>query len=196
MTNRLADGEPARGATAAAAIRASWAAFRDALPPLLKPAGEEPSDDAQTARWGWEPATSAFRRLVGETHTLIVFPEGTRTMTDTLLPFERGGAPKPIYVLLTPIRSQLYYLMEAYAPTEQGGRMVVSIRDSAGRPVVERGILAEADGAALRTLGARMAQGGRLGDLYGARRLFLLGTALFTAASAVCDSSVPSSSAP
>jgi GWxTD domain-containing protein len=40
-------------------------------------------------------------------------------------------------VLLTPIRSQLYYLMEAYAPTEQGGRMVVSIRDSAGRPIVE-----------------------------------------------------------
>ena len=66
VTNHLADGEPARGATAAAAIRASWAEFRDALPPLLKPAGEEPSDDAQTARWGWEPATSAFRRLVGE----------------------------------------------------------------------------------------------------------------------------------
>ena len=66
VTNRLADGEPARGATAAAAISASWRQFRDALPPLLKPAGPEPSDDAQTARWGWEPPTSAFRRLVGE----------------------------------------------------------------------------------------------------------------------------------
>jgi GWxTD domain-containing protein len=40
-------------------------------------------------------------------------------------------------VMLTPLRSQLYYLMEAYAPSEQAGRMGVSIRDSAGRPIVE-----------------------------------------------------------
>ncbi len=40
-------------------------------------------------------------------------------------------------VILTPLRSQLFYLMEAYAPSEQAGRMGVSIRDSAGRPIVE-----------------------------------------------------------
>jgi GWxTD domain-containing protein len=40
-------------------------------------------------------------------------------------------------VVLTPLRSHLYYLMEAYAPSEQAGRMGVSIRDSAGQPIVE-----------------------------------------------------------
>ena len=40
-------------------------------------------------------------------------------------------------VMLTPLRSQLYYLMEAYAPSEQAGMMGISIRDSAGRPIVE-----------------------------------------------------------
>jgi GWxTD domain-containing protein len=40
-------------------------------------------------------------------------------------------------VVLTPLRAHVYYLMEAYSPTEQPGKMGVSIRDSAGRPVVE-----------------------------------------------------------
>jgi len=40
-------------------------------------------------------------------------------------------------VVLTPLRAHVYYLMEAYAPSEQAGKMGVSIRDSAGRPVVE-----------------------------------------------------------
>jgi hypothetical protein len=40
-------------------------------------------------------------------------------------------------VVLTPLRSHVYYLMEAYAPTEQVGRMGVAIRDSAGKPIVE-----------------------------------------------------------
>ncbi len=66
VTNRLADGDAARGATPEAARQASWTQFRNALPPLLRPAGSEPSGEAQEARWGWEPPTSAFRRLVGE----------------------------------------------------------------------------------------------------------------------------------
>ena len=40
-------------------------------------------------------------------------------------------------VMLTPLRSQLYYLMEAYAPAEQAGKMGVAIRDSTGRAIVE-----------------------------------------------------------
>jgi GWxTD domain-containing protein len=40
-------------------------------------------------------------------------------------------------VFLTPLRSHVYYLMEAYSPTEQAGKMGVSIRDSAGRPMVQ-----------------------------------------------------------
>jgi hypothetical protein len=66
LTNQMADAQPVRGATPEAAIQASWARFVDQLPPLLRPAGREPSNDAQLARWGWEPAASAFRRLIGE----------------------------------------------------------------------------------------------------------------------------------
>jgi GWxTD domain-containing protein len=40
-------------------------------------------------------------------------------------------------VFLTPLRPHVYYLMEAYAPQEQQGKMGVSIRDSAGRAIVE-----------------------------------------------------------
>lgn len=40
-------------------------------------------------------------------------------------------------VFLTPLRSQVYYLMEAYSAAEQAGKMGVSIRDSAGRPIVQ-----------------------------------------------------------
>ncbi len=40
-------------------------------------------------------------------------------------------------VLLTPLRPTVYYLMEAYTAAEQAGTMGVSIRDSAGRALVE-----------------------------------------------------------
>lgn len=65
-TNRLADGEPIAAATPEGARRAAWSRFVDALPPLLRPAGADPSEDAQLAKWGPEVATSVFRQLVGE----------------------------------------------------------------------------------------------------------------------------------
>lgn len=40
-------------------------------------------------------------------------------------------------VFLTPLRPKVFYLMEAYAPAEQAGKMGVSIRDSSGRTLVE-----------------------------------------------------------
>jgi GWxTD domain-containing protein len=40
-------------------------------------------------------------------------------------------------VVLTPLRSHVYYLMEAYSPSEQGGKLGVSIRDSSGRSIVD-----------------------------------------------------------
>jgi GWxTD domain-containing protein len=40
-------------------------------------------------------------------------------------------------VLLTPLRPQVYYLMEAYAPSRQEGTMGVLIQDSSGRRLVE-----------------------------------------------------------
>ena len=40
-----------------------WHRFRAALPADLRPAGAAPSDEAQTARWGFEPRTSLFRQL-------------------------------------------------------------------------------------------------------------------------------------
>ncbi|MBA3319462.1 MAG: hypothetical protein H0T50_15415, partial [Gemmatimonadales bacterium] len=40
-------------------------------------------------------------------------------------------------VYLTPLRPKVFYLMEAYAPAEQAGKMGVAIRDSTGRTLVE-----------------------------------------------------------
>jgi GWxTD domain-containing protein len=40
-------------------------------------------------------------------------------------------------VFLTPLRAHVYYLMEAYSPAEQKGKMGVSINDSAGKAIVQ-----------------------------------------------------------
>jgi GWxTD domain-containing protein len=40
-------------------------------------------------------------------------------------------------VYLTPLRAKVFYLLEAYAPAEQAGKMAVSIRDTKGKTVVE-----------------------------------------------------------
>jgi hypothetical protein len=40
-----------------------WKRFGAALPADLRPKGNAPSDDAQTAQWGFESSTSLFRRL-------------------------------------------------------------------------------------------------------------------------------------
>jgi hypothetical protein len=40
-----------------------WKRFSAALPPDLRPQGNAPTDDAQTAQWGFAPSTSLFRRL-------------------------------------------------------------------------------------------------------------------------------------
>ena len=69
-------------------------------------------------------------------------------------------------VVLTPLRSHVYYLMEAYAPSEQGGKMGVAIRDSAGKR--DRG-----DTAARRDrrAGRQHAEGSARPDRPSARRL-------------------------
>jgi hypothetical protein len=64
--NRLADGQPLRGATPEAATRAAWQRFVAALPPLLRPEGRDPTDEAQRARWGFDQTSAPFRQLVGE----------------------------------------------------------------------------------------------------------------------------------
>lgn len=40
-----------------------WKRFCHALPPDLRPKASEPDDAAQTAVWGYDPATTLFRRL-------------------------------------------------------------------------------------------------------------------------------------
>lgn len=40
-------------------------------------------------------------------------------------------------VFLTPLRPKVFYLMEAYAPAEQAGKMGLTIRNSSGRSLVE-----------------------------------------------------------
>jgi len=50
-------------ATEDAARADLWKRFVCALPADLRPAGAQPTDEAQTARWGFEPSTTMFRRL-------------------------------------------------------------------------------------------------------------------------------------
>jgi hypothetical protein len=64
--NRLADGPPIVAASPDEARRAAWARFVRSLPPLLRPDGAEPTEEAQLAKWGPEVRTSVFRQLVGE----------------------------------------------------------------------------------------------------------------------------------
>ena len=40
-----------------------WTRFVDQLPSDLRPKGDEPTDEAQLAAWGFEPRTTLFRRL-------------------------------------------------------------------------------------------------------------------------------------
>ncbi len=64
--NAMADGAPVTAATPDEARRAAWRQFVASLPPQLRPAGRDPSEEAQLAAWGFEQPNSAFRRLIGE----------------------------------------------------------------------------------------------------------------------------------
>jgi hypothetical protein len=64
--NAMADGAPVTAATPDAARQAAWRQFVASLPPQLRPAGREPSEESQLAAWGFEQRDSAFRRLIGE----------------------------------------------------------------------------------------------------------------------------------
>jgi hypothetical protein len=64
--NRLADGPPIVAPSPDEARRAAWTRFVASLPPLLRPDGAEPTEEAQLAKWGPEVRTSVFRQLVGE----------------------------------------------------------------------------------------------------------------------------------
>lgn len=50
-----------------AARKDLWRRFSGALPADLRPNGAEPTDEAQTAQWGFEPSTTLFQRLFGAT---------------------------------------------------------------------------------------------------------------------------------
>jgi len=54
-------------ATEDAARKDLWRRFSGALPADLRPNGAEPTDDAQTTQWGFEPSTTLFQRLFGAT---------------------------------------------------------------------------------------------------------------------------------
>ncbi|MGH2465472.1 MAG: hypothetical protein ACRDGI_08425 [Candidatus Limnocylindrales bacterium] len=53
--------------TEEAATTDLWKRFKAALPADLRPRGDEPSDEAQQAIWGFDPKTTIFRRLFGAT---------------------------------------------------------------------------------------------------------------------------------
>ncbi len=44
-----------------------WRRFVGSLPADLRPKGHEPTDEAQTAVWGFEPRTTTFRQLFDAT---------------------------------------------------------------------------------------------------------------------------------
>jgi hypothetical protein len=81
VINELAEEPPATGPTAAAAEAAAWKRFADALPKLLRPAGERPSKEAQQERWGPHVRRNPFDRLLRESEQrrdLNSNREGTR----------------------------------------------------------------------------------------------------------------------
>ncbi len=53
--------------TEEAARQDLWKRFCAALPADLRPRGDEISDEAQAAQWGFDPKTTVFRRLFGAT---------------------------------------------------------------------------------------------------------------------------------
>jgi hypothetical protein len=66
IVNAMAAEPPVRGTTPEAASRASWARFVSRLPGPLRPAGADPSESAQLAKWDFADRSSVFRTLVGE----------------------------------------------------------------------------------------------------------------------------------
>jgi hypothetical protein len=65
--NELAQAPGPPKPTEAEARRDLWARFAHSLPKDLRPTGAEPSEEAQTAKWGFEPKTTLFRRLFDAT---------------------------------------------------------------------------------------------------------------------------------
>ena len=107
-----------------------------------------------------------------DTHTELVGYEGSPTVSDILLsPQMRQistGDTVPqagelligntmvtatAEVLLTPLRSQIHYLFEAYASTAQEGTMSLAVEDQSGRVLIrtpDAGILVPANGAVFK----------------------------------------------
>jgi hypothetical protein len=66
VINDMADGKLICADTPEAATRKAWRRFVDALPSALKPAGPDPSDAAQRAKWGPHDEGSLFLELLHE----------------------------------------------------------------------------------------------------------------------------------
>lgn len=65
--NAMAAGDDFTGATADEAQAAAWTAFKRRLPVPMRPDGDQPTNEAQEAKWGVEPNTTIFRRMMRET---------------------------------------------------------------------------------------------------------------------------------
>ncbi len=64
VINEMAAGDDFTGATVDEARAAAWAAFKRRLPAPMRPEGDQPTNEAQEAKWGYEPDRTIFRRMM------------------------------------------------------------------------------------------------------------------------------------
>jgi hypothetical protein len=64
VINEMAAGDDFTGATVDDAKAAAWAEFKRRLPAPMRPEGDQPTNEAQEAKWGQEPDTTIFARMM------------------------------------------------------------------------------------------------------------------------------------
>jgi hypothetical protein len=64
VINEMAAGDDFTGTTMDEARAAAWREFKRRLPAPMRPEGDQPSNEAQEAKWGFEPRTTIFRQMM------------------------------------------------------------------------------------------------------------------------------------
>jgi hypothetical protein len=64
VINEMAAGDDYTGSTVDEAQAAAWREFKRRLPAPMRPEGDQPSNEAQEAKWGQDPRTTIFRQMM------------------------------------------------------------------------------------------------------------------------------------